>query len=835
MKKGNKQDLIFLGCITVFLVLYILIITKFGTYFYGSTLDWNTQHYVIPDYFRKLFYQTKNLFPSFAPHLGNGQNIYNLSYYGLLNPIILISYALPFISMRTYIQISSILLIYLSIILLYKWLKNKFDFKIAAISTIIFTLSSPILFHSHRHIMFVNYIPFTIMGLIATDKYFKTNKKSSLILSVFLITSTSYYFSISAIAALIVYGIYVYINKNKKITINNFLKDGTKFLLPIIIGVLISSVLLIPTFISLLSGRAEGTTAISLAKLFFPNNDIETFLHNYQSLGITTSIIFSLIYGVINYKEEKRFLSISLLMLIVFPIFMYILNGTLYISGKALIPFLPLYIYLFAHFLKDALNHKYKLTSTTIIFILFCIFELIFNKNNFLFLYDIILTFVAILLLYNKRQKKFFPLLIIIICSVSFISYNQKEELVSKKSITETNEMQQLVKYIQETDQSFYRIADRDGGLADANNVINIDTYKTSIYSSLTNKEYRQFYYDSFGNDILNRSRGQLSTPKNLMFNIYFGNKYIISNKNNNTLGYKLLKELDEKALYLNELAYPIGYSTNKLMSYNEYSSLKYPYNIEALMNYTIVNNAAKSNYQTNIEKIELSYYQTYYNLNLKNNGEYIEIDSNTNGKINLNLKNTFSNKILFIRFDLLDSNPCNIGDNVISINGITNKLTCKTWKYYNNNTSFEYTIAEKDLNNLEIIFAEGIYKISNIEVYALDYNKFTKNINNYNPFNIDKNKTKGDIIEGSINALEDGYFNISIPYDKGFSIYIDDQKVKHEKTNLSFIGFKISKGMHNIKIVYSAPLQKISKIISFIGVLIFMFISFNEQKKKVG
>ena len=172
MKKGNKQDLIFLGCITVFLVLYVLIITKFGTYFYGSTVDWNTQHYIIPDYFRKLFYQTKNLFPNFAPHLGSGQNIYNLSYYGLFNPVILISYMFPFISMRSYIQISSILLIYSSIILIYKWLKNKFDFKIAAISTILFTLASPILLHTHKHIMFVNYIPFTIMGLIAVEKYF---------------------------------------------------------------------------------------------------------------------------------------------------------------------------------------------------------------------------------------------------------------------------------------------------------------------------------------------------------------------------------------------------------------------------------------------------------------------------------------------------------------------------------------------------------------------------------------------------------------------------------------------------------------------------------------
>ena len=543
MKKGNKQDLVFLGCITVFLVLYVLIITKFGTYFYGSTVDWNTQHYILPDYFRKLFYQTKNLFPNFAPHLGSGQNIYNLSYYGLFNPVILISYMLPFISMRSYIQISSILLIYSSIILLYKWLKNKFDFKIAAISTILFTLASPILLHTHKHIMFVNYIPFTIMGLIAVEKYFKTNKKGSLILSVFLITSTSYYFSISAIVSLIIYGIYIYIKNNRKITIKDFFKDGIKFLFPIIIGILISSVLLIPTFVSLLGGRAEGNTTISLLALILPNRNISSFLYHSSTLGVTSIIIFSIIYGVINYKKEKRFLSIVLLLLIAFPIFVYILNGTLYASGKALIPFLPLYIYLFSHFLKDSFNHQHKLTKTTIIFILFCIFELIFNKNNFLFFYDIILTFIAILLLSTKNQKKLFPIIIIIICLASFLFCNKGEELMPKSSLAKANEVEELVKYIQKNDQSFYRITDIDGLLVDSNNVINTNTYKASIYSSLTNKEYREFYYNSFGNDIPNRSRGQLSNPKNLMFNIYFGNKYIISDKPNNTLGYKLLKE----------------------------------------------------------------------------------------------------------------------------------------------------------------------------------------------------------------------------------------------------------------------------------------------------
>ena len=109
------------------------------------------------------------------------------------------------------------------------------------------------------------------------------------------------------------------------------------------------------------------------------------------------------------------------------------------------------------------------------------------------------------------------------------------------------------------------------------------------------------------------------------------------------------------------------------------------------------------------------------------------------------------------------------------------------------------------------------------------------KGYNNVDKFNIDTSKTRGDVIEGTINVLEDGYFNLSIPYDKAFSIYVDEEKIDYEKTDLSFIGFKISKGNHNIKIVYTAPTLNISKIISIFGIMLFIsaiYIEYIPKKK---
>jgi len=48
---------------------------------FGSTMDWNNQHILFPEYFRSRFYQTGQLFPNLASELGGGQNIYAFTYY----------------------------------------------------------------------------------------------------------------------------------------------------------------------------------------------------------------------------------------------------------------------------------------------------------------------------------------------------------------------------------------------------------------------------------------------------------------------------------------------------------------------------------------------------------------------------------------------------------------------------------------------------------------------------------------------------------------------------------------------------------------------------------
>lgn len=214
-KRVNKKDLINIA-ILLTIVTIVIIFCIHGGYLYGSELDWNNQHSIVPEYFRSLFYKNLDLFPDLALNIGSGVNIYNYGYYGFLSPIILISYLLPFLSMKTYIQISSILIVYSSVILFYYFLRNKFKEDASLLGSIAFATASPLLFHSHRHLMFISYMPFLILALIGVDKYFKNDNKKLLSISILLIILCSYYYSVGSIICVVIYGIYKYISLNKK-------------------------------------------------------------------------------------------------------------------------------------------------------------------------------------------------------------------------------------------------------------------------------------------------------------------------------------------------------------------------------------------------------------------------------------------------------------------------------------------------------------------------------------------------------------------------------------------------------------------------------------------
>ena len=321
---------------------------------FGAKVDWLSQHSVLPDYFRQQFYATGKLFPEFAANLGGGQNIYHFAYYGLYSPLILPSYLLPFVKMSDYIMAVSITGLTASVLLFYYWLKSrKTDAGTAFILSLMFLLAGPMIGQYSGQIMFVDYMPFLCLALIGVDRYFEQEKSGLFTVSVFLMIMTSFYFSIGGMLSLVLYGLHRYFEQREgnRVTVRSFLRDGLCFVRSMILAVLMSGFFLVPTALALTGGRSKEQNT-SFASFFIPQITVERFAYSIYGIGLTTLVITVLLTGLLYRKVYEKVLTYGCVIVLVIPVFAYLLNGGLYIRDKVFIPFLPLLCYLISIYLE---------------------------------------------------------------------------------------------------------------------------------------------------------------------------------------------------------------------------------------------------------------------------------------------------------------------------------------------------------------------------------------------------------------------------------------------------------------------------------------------------
>ena len=112
-----------------------------------------------------------------------------------------------------------------------------------------------------------------------------------------------------------------------------------------------SSILILPTVYSILSSRAGG--GVFSIGMLLPNFSLSNILYGAYSTGLSSILIISILYLFYSKKKNNLFLGIVFLVLFFVPIFMFILNGGLYIRGKCFIPFIPILVYIIGLFFKN--------------------------------------------------------------------------------------------------------------------------------------------------------------------------------------------------------------------------------------------------------------------------------------------------------------------------------------------------------------------------------------------------------------------------------------------------------------------------------------------------
>lgn len=808
---------------------------------FGAKVDWLSQHSVLPDYFRQQFYATGKLFPEFAANLGGGQNIYHFAYYGLYSPLILPSYLLPFVKMSDYIMAVSITGLTASVLLFYYWLKSrKTNTGTAFILSLMFLLAGPMIGQYSGQIMFVDYMPFLCLALIGVDRYFEQEKSALFTVSVFLMIMTSFYFSIGGMLALVLYGLHRYFEQREecRVTVSTFLIDGLCFVRPMFLAVLMGSFFLVPTALALTGGRSKGQN-ISLATLFVPQITVERFTYSIYGIGLTTLVITVLLTGLLYRKIYEKVLTYGCVIVLVIPVFTYLLNGGLYIRDKVFIPFLPLLCYLIGIYLEKCRKRELSFIAGIVPYIITTIFVYI-ARNQFVskdigkgiwkvLLAESILFLICYVLYcamkrYHKETKEIMMLALpsVICLAVTMNTFYQMkpDRYVSRKLYRDVvgEQNRQAVKEALK-DDGYYRteqMGSDDENAADLNRIWDVDQNITSIYSSAYNPDYQTFRQKTFGLEEPFRNGMMQSASKNPVFQRMMGVRYIVSDSD--VPGYTLVKKCGTTGIYQNKDAAPVMYATDRVMTEEKYKKLAFPYNQTAFLEYAVVGEHTESSDQNIMTAYEP------VSLKMANN-------RTTGGAEQKTIQQEGQKQILFLRFRVDNAHPNK--DVAVWINGIRNKLSAKDHVYYNENKIFTYAVPLKDgEDNISVTFGKGKYRLRHVQAYLGSLPERSELLYQ-SEIQVDKKQTEDNVIQGTIRVKKDGWFITSIPYDKHFKIYIDGKETEIQKVNTAFLGCKIESGNHELKIIYHAPGTTTGKVLSLIGIAGFLLVLVREKRKQ--
>lgn len=899
-RSTRTWDCLLLAALALFFCWFF--VGRFGIF--GSKVDWISQHSVIPDYFRQQFYDTGELFPEFAANIGGGQNIYNFAYYGLYSPVILFSYLLPFVKMGDYIMISSVCMVALSAVIFYCWLlKRNFSRSICFFSALMLVLAGPVIFHSARHIMFINYMPFLCMALWGIDVYLGDAQKAGkrvfggspwlYIISVFLMILTSFYFSIGGMLVLCVYGLHRYLEKKEEYVMQGCKKEGffsglagfgadaVRFLVPMITAVLMSAFLLVPTAAALL-GKRETARSLDVAALFTPDFSAFRLMYSSYGIGLTAFMAVVLIAGLAWRKWSSRILVFSCIVVLTVPFFAWVLNGGLYPRDKALIPFLPLLIYMTACYYRRAglwldasaggrLDKKRCIWGSVpyVAVILLLIREsgytagelteaagslisqlmkggLIGSVYQWLLLISDSVLMLLCYVLFCTRKKLFYlmaaPVLFLAVFGVSFHGTANIESREFYSEVTD-EQIEKAVQEVLSQEEGFYRMEQYGTytrNMANVNRIWDMGQYISSVYSSSYNDEYKDFCTGTFGIEEPTRNFLIQQVSQNPAFQKLMGVKYLVTVRGGiseqqtarlATSGYELCYEEGGVSVYRNDAVNPVCYMADRTIAQAEYEALTFPYSQAALNHYTVTEEGDGSSAQKAEEELEDCVKKAELTFDPQNvTGFLAEGDSwyvNTDAKQTLSARIQSEHQkeggsyVLYLQFEVKNLHPSR--ELSVSVEGVQNKLSSSTHLYDNGNTVFTYALPlMSGQEEVTFSFGKGEYQLLHVEAYTEALTQLYAD-QVQDEFIVDQDKTKGNRLSGTIRAEKTGYLVTSIPYDENFEVRIDGKRSVCSRVNTAFVGVLVAQGEHEIELIYHAPGLETGKMLAGLGFCLFM------------
>jgi uncharacterized membrane protein YfhO len=120
---------------------------------------------------------------------------------------------------------------------------------------------------------------------------------------------------------------------------------------------------------------------------------------------------------------------------------------------------------------------------------------------------------------------------------------------------------------------------------------------------------------------------------------------------------------------------------------------------------------------------------------------------------------------------------------------------------------------------------------LNNVVAFDKDYSEISKLMGNKKS-TLENIQYESNHLYGTINSEDSNFMVLTLPYDKGWSISINGEKVKTYSVNAGMMGFEINKGYNEVYMSFIPYGFKTGLIISIIAVLISVLLIVKEKRK---
>lgn len=446
---------------------------------------------------------------------------------------------------------------------------------------------------------------------------------------------------------------------------------------------------------------------------------------------------------------------------------------------------------------KLYVNDTYKSTTIyiSIVFLIFYLIVIALLRNN------------------NYKQNFVVYLLIIVVCAEAFINANETSLSTCTRSyyLNDNTAIDTLVEQANEAEgDNFFRIEKADRKTkndAAWNNYRGASTFSSTANSGLSK------YYGSLGfEESTNAYAYYGHTPlTEAMFSI----KYVLSNTK--------LNENEFMSVFSSTTYDVTNYIDNKITSQRSYYMYKnnytlplafmMPEDIEENWNNTDANPfTVQNNLCTAITKNDAP---MYTRLDVTTMGE--QNDIYTDSDIHLFIYVTTS----------LDSIS-------VSVTGNDGNISSKSY----NSMTHRHIL---DLGNISagstVSVSSSDSDVSLIQLYAYSFDSeiFYDTFNELNSNPMELTYFSDNLLKGNITVSKSGLLYTSIPYDKGWTVYVDGKEVKTYAFKDALLSIYLTEGNHNLEFKYSPVGFKPGILLTSMSVTIFVIIVImNSRKYKI-